>query len=157
MSSNSHNKCLVTNITIQCSYKAIRDRSWTTKHVMLQWTIEKSYDSVAMSWRKMIMHPYNTTTTLAPPLQRLSSHSIPMVTLVTLVTIVPTPRGVSSPAPLILCPMNIIPRVGRTGISVTLIPLRSTFLLSLCVINKTYMKSYYLHVWEHLFAINHSV
>ena len=34
-----------------------------------------------------------------------------MFTLVTLVTIVPTPRWVSSPAPLILYPMDIIPRV----------------------------------------------
>ena len=44
-----------------------------------------------------------------------------MVILVTLVTIVPAPRGVSSPAPLLLCPKGIIPRVGRMGISITLI------------------------------------
>ena len=37
------------------------------------------------------------------------------------VTIVPTPRGISSHAPLLLCPEGIIPRVGRTGISITLI------------------------------------
>ena len=75
--------------------------------------------------------PYNTTTTLTPPLQRSSSHSISIVTLVILVTIVPTSRGVSSPAPLILCLMNIIPRVGQTSISITLIPLRLAFLFNL--------------------------
>ena len=53
-----------------------------------------------------------------------------MVTLVTLVTTVPTPGGVSSPAPLILCLGDIKPKVNRTGISITLISLRSTFLLS---------------------------
>ena len=51
------------------------------------------------------------------------------VPMVTLVSIVPNARGVCSPAPLILCPMNIIPRVGRTGISITLIPLRLAFRL----------------------------
>ena len=34
---------------------------------------------------------------------------------------VPTPRGVSNPTPLLLCPKGIIPRVGQTGISITLI------------------------------------
>jgi len=58
-----------------------------------------------------------------------SSRSVPMVTLVTLITIMPTPRGVSSLAPLILCSVDIIPRVGRTGMSITLIPLRPTFIL----------------------------
>ena len=43
-------------------------------------------------------------------------------------TIVPTPRGVSSHAPLVSCPEGIIPRVGRTGIPITLITW-STFLL----------------------------
>ena len=38
-----------------------------------------------------------------------------------MVTIVPTPRGVSSHAPLLLCTEGIIPRVGRTGIPITLI------------------------------------
>ena len=50
--------------------------------------------------------------------------------LASLVTIVPTPRGVSSPAPLVLCPEGIIPRVGQTGIPITLITW-SAFLLSL--------------------------
>ena len=60
---------------------------------------------------------------------RSSSCSVPMVILVTMITIVPTPKGVSSLAPLILCPMDIIPRVGRTGMSIALISMRSTFLL----------------------------
>ena len=38
-----------------------------------------------------------------------------------MVTIVPTPRGVSSHAPLLLCTEDILPRVGRTGIPITLI------------------------------------
>jgi hypothetical protein len=41
--------------------------------------------------------------------------------VVTPVSIVPTPRGVSSPAPMILSPVDIISRVGRTGISIMLI------------------------------------
>ena len=88
--------------------------------------------------KKIIIYPYNTWTTLTPPIQWASSHSTPMITLVTLVTIVPTPRGVSNPASLILCPVSIIPRVGRTGISITLIPLRSTcFLFSLWIAIQT--------------------
>ncbi len=47
-----------------------------------------------------------------------------MANVATLAPIVPTPRGVSSPAPLILCPVDIISRVGRTGISIMLIPKR---------------------------------
>ena len=43
--------------------------------------------------RKMIIYPYNTTTTLTPTLQRSSSHSIPTVTLFTLVSIVPPREG----------------------------------------------------------------
>ena len=76
------------------------------------------------------LYPYNIITTLIPPIQRSSGHLVSMVTLVTLVTIVPTPRGVGTHAPLTLCLMNIISRVGWTGISITLIPLRSRFLLS---------------------------
>ena len=67
--------------------------------------------------KKVIIYPYNTTITLTPPTQRSSCHSVPMITLVTLVTIVPTPRRVSKPTPPILCPVDIIPRVGRTDIS----------------------------------------
>ena len=52
-----------------------------------------------------------------------------MVTLVTLVTIVPALRRVSDLAPLILCPMVMIPKVGSNGHFNTLIPPRSTFLL----------------------------
>jgi hypothetical protein len=91
--------------------------------------LRKSYDSTTTSRRKMIIYPYNTTTTLTPTLQRPSSHSVPMITLVTLIIIVPTPRKVSNSAPLILCPGNIIPRACQTDISITSIPLKSAFLL----------------------------
>ena len=47
------------------------------------------------------------------------------------ITIVPTPRGVSSHAPLLLCPEGIIPRVGRTCISITLTYGQRLFSLSL--------------------------
>ena len=43
----------------------------------------------------------------------------------------PTPRGVSSHASLLLCPEGIIPRVGRTGISIMLIIGQRLFSLSL--------------------------
>ena len=39
--------------------------------------------------------------------------------MVTLVIIVPTPRGVSIHAPLLLCPESMISKVSRTGISIT--------------------------------------
>jgi hypothetical protein len=47
-----------------------------------------------------------------------------MITLITLVTIliILTLRGVSNPLPLILCSLDIISRVGRTGISIMPIP-----------------------------------
>ena len=38
-----------------------------------------------------------------------------MAMLASMVTIVPTPRAVSSLAPLILCPVNIIPKGGSNG------------------------------------------
>ena len=50
-----------------------------------------------------------------------------MPTLVFLVTILPTPRGVSNPTSLILCQVDIIPRVGWTGIIIMLTPIKSTF------------------------------
>ena len=34
-------------------------------------------------------------------------------------------------APLILCPIHVIPRMGQTGISIIIIPLRSMLILSL--------------------------
>ena len=124
MPSNAPNKCQVTHISIWCLYKALRDQTHTTP---------QRDDMTTTPQRKMIIHPYNTTTRLTPPLQRSSSHSIPMIALVIMVSTVPTPRGVSSPTPMILCPMDIKPRVGRTDISITLIPLRSTFIFSLCL------------------------
>ena len=87
----------------------------------------KSYDSATTPQKKNYHLPLqhhnhtNSTTT------RSSNHPKPMVTLVSIVS---TPSGVSSLAPLILCPVDIISRVGRTGISITLIPLRSTFIFS---------------------------
>ena len=126
---DSHIKCQVTHITIQCSYKAIRNWTRSTKHAMLQWTIEKSYVSSGHLTKKndhTPLHHHNTTTTLTQTLQKPSSHSVPMVTLVTMVSLVPTPRGVSSHAKPILCSMDIIPRVGQMDISITLIPPRPT-------------------------------
>ena len=54
-------------------------------------------------------------------MQRSPNGQAPKVILLIMVTIVPTRRGVSSPAPLLLCPEGIIPRMGRTGISIMLI------------------------------------
>jgi hypothetical protein len=67
----------------------------------------------------------HANTTKAKITQPLSFHDH----LALMVTTVPTPRGVNSPTSLILCPKDIIPRVGRTDISNTPIPW-STFLLS---------------------------
>lgn len=61
-----------------------------------------------------------TTITLIPTLQRSWSLLHMMVALIPMVTTMPTPRGINSSAPLILCPMEIIPRAGRTGILITL-------------------------------------
>ena len=61
-------------------------------------------------------HHNHANITNAKITQPLSFHGH----LVILVIIVPTPRGFSSPAPMLLCPEGIIPRVGRTRISITL-------------------------------------
>ena len=92
-----------------------------------------------MTWwqpheRKWSYTPYNTTTTLTPILQRSSNRSIHMVTSVTLVTYSAHPeRGLA----LILCPVNILPKVGWTGISITPIPLRLVSLLYVSLIHLT--------------------
>ena len=78
------------------------------------------------SWSNQCPMTPTLVVTLTTCLQG-TSHSV--ITLVTLLTIVPTPRGVSSPASPILCPGDIILGVGQTSISITLIPLRSMFLL----------------------------
>ena len=73
-----------------------------------------------------LQHHYHTNPTTTKIIQSFNSHGH----LGHPSFIVPTPREVSSLAPLILCPLDIIPRVDLTGISITLIPLRSTFLLT---------------------------
>ena len=85
--------------------------------------ILKGLTLLSMNMIKVLMSWTN------PLVQRWSSHWVFMVTLVTLVIIVPTPRGVSNPTSLILCLVDIIPRVNQTCISIMLIPLRSVFLL----------------------------
>ena len=67
------------------------DRTWTSKYVILTIIYNEPLIS-PMTWQP-------------------SSHSSPLVTLVTPVSIVPTPRVVSSPTPLRLCLVDIIPRV----------------------------------------------
>ena len=82
MPSNSHSRCQVTCITIQCSYEAIRNWNWTTKHTILtltyKWPTEKSHDPTTTSRRKEIIYPYNICNHTNPIntkiIQSLSSH-----------------------------------------------------------------------------------
>ena len=99
-------------------------RTHTIKHVMLQ-SIRKVLWLGGYLTKKMDhipMQHHNHTNPTIKYIQSLSSHDHFSHHGY---YIVPTPRGVSSPAPLTLCPVDRIPRVGRTSISMTMIPLRA--------------------------------
>jgi hypothetical protein len=115
-SHTSHAKSLTPEHNTHMRPSRIKTR--TTKHMLLT-------PSFNDQTKKHKIHTL-TNITNAKITQLLSFHGH----LVIMVIIVPTPRGISSHAPLLLCPEGIIPRVGRTGISIMLILGQRFFSLS---------------------------